>query len=547
MLPLLNIKEPDISDIAIGIDFGTTNSLIAYSVNQRAKIISGITPSIISYNNNIVIGKELPESINIKSIKRLFGKNIKQIQESQGIPPQIKKLVIEDNCIIKLNIHNKFYTLVEIASQIFQELKNKAVKHLNVEINEAVITIPAYFDELARVTVKQAAYLAGIKVLRLINEPSAAAYFYGLNKNKEGVYIIYDLGGGTFDVSLLKIHNGVFHVIATGGDDALGGDDIDIIVDKYLLNKFNISNLNLAKNIKESLSKKREIIKTNFNINLMKFNSLIKHLIDRTITITKDVIHCSEVKDIDGIVLVGGSTKIKLVKESLIQAFDIPVLNDVHPEHIVALGAALHAENLIKDNKNLIIDVTSLSLGIELVGGLVEKIIFRNTSIPCQVTKYFTTSADNQTGIQIHIMQGEREFVKDCRSLGRFELQNIPPLPAGVVKIAITFNLDEENLLTVTAKEQNIGIRQNIVIKPSCGLTDDQVEQILIDAIHNSKNDYEDRILQETILESKKLIHQIQNAINQAPELHINIHLIKKKKFLNICIDYSINHLMKKK
>jgi molecular chaperone HscA len=402
--------------------------------------------------------------------------------------------------------------------------------------------VPAYFDDGARAATKHAAHLAGLHVLRLINEPTAAALAYGLDKQAEGKYVIYDLGGGTFDVSVLNMQKGVFQVLATGGDVNLGGDDIDyLLVDlfKKKLTKnyqLTIQDLSLlygyARKIKESFSNKTEV-EVNFNIaseainfklSYQEFESLILPTIERTLTIVRNVMHDGKIKtnQIKGVVLVGGSTRVKLIKTQLDEFFQTNCLVDINPDEVVALGAAIQAESLTKGSDNLLIDVTPLSLGLEIMGGLNEKVIDRNTPLPISVTKEFTTYQDGQTAMWFHIVQGERDLVKDCRSLARFELRNIPAMKAGIARIIVNFTIDADGMLTVSAEEMTTASKQIIDIKPSYGLSPDQIETMLIDAMNNVDIDVTQRLLIESKVNAMGVINILDKATKEDPELLSN-------------------------
>lgn len=503
-MQIFEIQEPETPvekkrEIAIGIDFGTTNSLVAYSVDHKPYIIDDeLIPSVIG---------------DIRSIKRLVGKSV------NNITGPLQKLVSEEDGLVKIRIGSEYFTMPEAISLVLKLLKIKAEAHLNEEVAKAVITVPAHFDDTMRACIKHAAFLAGLEVLRLISEPTAAAYAYGLENNSEGIYAVYDLGGGTFDVSLLRMQMGVFQVLATGGDPELGGDDIDQIIFEHLSKQSDLITLDIARDVKKYLSQNETWEDKNFGLKLDRkiFEKLIMPLLERTINITHSVIENS-LHHLKGIILVGGSTRIPLIKEFLAD-FKVPIYDDVDPDKVVALGAALQAENLTQGSENLIIDVVPLSLGMELMGGIVEKIILRNTPIPISVTKEFTTYADNQTEVQLNVVQGEREMVQDCRMLGRFELQDIPPMKAGIPRVEVTFTIDADGLLNITAIEKLTGVKQHVEIRPAYGIDNQDIMRMVEDSYIHAEEDHEIRLLAETIIDARKEIEDMKSALKNTPDL----------------------------
>ncbi len=559
-MQIIDIEEPNkseiLDEIIVGIDFGTTNSLIAYSKNHSPQIISsldneGLLPSVIFYDeisDKFLVGKNREQKGAILSIKRLLAKSYHDIQSTKSLHKTLSafELINSANSTPKLKFRNKEYSFPELASKIFLCLKERAELEFGEVVKKAVVSVPAYFDDAARGAVLLAAKIAGFEVSRLIAEPTAAAYAYGFHKKPEGAYMVYDLGGGTFDISILNMQIGVLQVIATGGDNLLGGDDFDHILAEYIAKKLNIDlvpSLYLeAKKIKEILS-----LENSFTLNLNNkvigitreiFEGLISPLIQQTIKIAKNTLFDADIT-LDGIILVGGATRIPCISDSLAKAFGAKIFSDIDPDKAVVIGAALQAENLSSNsNQNsLLIDVLPLSVGLELYGGIVEKIIMRNTPIPFSISKNFTTHIDNQTGIQLHIVQGEREMVKDCKSLAHFELKNIPPMKAGAVKIEVTFTIDADGILSVAAKENASGMVQNIELNPSYGLSQIEINDMLENAFENAKKDYETRLLIETRIDAKNLIAGIEKAIKETPDI---LNIIHKKEIIDL-----INSLQK--
>ncbi len=531
-------------EVAIGIDLGTTNSLVAISKNQKPEILidkdgNFMQPSIVAISQDNLIAGFATKNIDgekIYSIKRLMGKGFDDVKKTQNLPFQIKKSDEQ----LKVILGNKELSAVEISAQILKTLKNIAEENLQKTISKAVITVPAYFDEASRNATKQAANLAGLEILRLISEPTAAAVAYGLDKKAEGKFLVFDLGGGTFDVSILELSKGVFKVIGVGGDSNLGGDDFDNLIGQQIITKNNLQNLSVldlqniklsAKAIKENLTKQElATIKVNlenqiiqFSISQKDFTNLSQNLVQKTIQISQNLLAELDLEstEIAAVILVGGSTRMPIIKEKLSTIFgQEKILDDIDPDKIVALGAAIQAEALTARNSDhLLLDVIPLSLGLEMMGGMVEKIIERNATIPTSATKEFTTYADGQTGMKLHIVQGERELVKDCRSLANFEIKNIPALKAGVARIKVVFKVDADGLLTVSATEQITGESQTIEIKPSFGLDENQVKNMLLESLKNSKTDIAQRLLVEEKVEAERNILAIETAMLEDRDL----------------------------
>ncbi|CAM80168.1 Fe-S protein assembly chaperone HscA [Orientia tsutsugamushi] len=569
-MPLINIEEPQnqsihTSEIVVGIDFGTTNSLVAHSINSKAYVIAnsqGLNklPSIVSFNhegNVISIGSKEKHYIAITSVKRLLGKSTEEILNSSAIGQEIKELLVKNTNITSLKIADKTISPIEISAKIINQLKLQAEQYFNQKIKKAVISVPAHFDDAARNSIKQAAKIADLDVLRLISEPTAAAYSYGLDKGSNGVYLVYDFGGGTFDVSLLKIKNKIFQVIATGGDNQLGGNDIDYLIRDYLCNKLTLNQDHLSteflvlitehcKIAKEHLTNNKffnQTIKYNgqnlkLYITRTEFEQVISHIISKTIHITNQVIQESKISEqLKGIILVGGSSNIPLIKKLLKQTFKVQILSDLNPETVVATGAALQAENLTSSNQHLLIDVVPLSLGLEVMGGITEILIPRNSPIPIAIIKKFTTYANNQTAINFHIVQGEREMAADCRSLAKFTLSNLPLGPAGSISVEVTFAIDVDGLLFVSTSEQRTGIYEFITIKSALNISGEEVNKILENAYQNNLLDYNKKQLNEAITKANFMINNINQLIAQ------NTNLISPDN-MNL-IENVIQHLQK--
>ena len=539
--PGQNSEEQKESEIAVGIDLGTTNSLIATTFNDEIIIIADenekvIHPSILCFQKSgkILCGNPASEAKvgeKIFSIKRLMGKGFDEIR-NQNFPFNIFK---SSEKTLKIAIANNEFSATELSAEILKYLKNLAENKLKQKISKAVITVPAYFDEPARNATKDAAAIAGLEVLRLISEPTAAAVAYGLDKGVEGIYAIFDLGGGTFDISILKLQKGIFKVIGVSGDANLGGDDFDNSIVNKIISTTNISNLTnqekqqlklAAKKAKEELSEQKlTLIKfkeKELSLSGVEFNELITKEVKRMINITSNLLDDLDLSknEIKGVVLVGGSTRTLLVRELLAKMFGKEkILTDIDPDKVVAIGAAIQAEALTSGSSNLLLDVIPLSLGIETMGGIVEKIIDRNSTIPLSLSKEFTTYIDGQTGMKLHIVQGERELAADCRSLANFEIKNIPSLKAGVARIRVTFQVDADGLLTVKAEELITGQTQTIEVKSTYNLDQNQIKEILIKSNQTAKEDIKKRLLIEAKVEAERNIFAILAAIKEDGDL----------------------------